>query len=325
MSLESAVRSSIVIAGPTAIGKTALALELSRIHPNTYEILSADSIQVYRRFNIGSAKPTPTEQLEIPFHGIDIVDPDKDFTLVNYKDLAVEVLLSIVGRGHIPLIVGGTGLYIRAITPGLGIPDVEPNEAYRKELAAEAAEVGSPILHARLTAVDQASADRIHPNDLKRIIRGLEVFHLTGRTLTAWHAEDQQNPKLVPFRYIVLNRDRDAIYRQIDCRVDAMYESGLIDEVAALRAEGYPPSLKPMTSVGYLQANKIIDGEVALDVGIELTKNATHQYARRQLILFRCEPVTDWINVEGLSIRSVAKSLVSTVLRCPWVDNESKK
>jgi tRNA dimethylallyltransferase len=310
---EDAVGSSIVIAGPTAIGKTAVALEISRTFPDRFEIVSADSVQVYRRFDIGSAKPTPEERKAASFHLVDFVDPDADFTLVDYQTLALAALANIVSRGKIPLIVGGTGLYIRAIAQGLGVPLAVPNERLRAHLTEKARVEGRKSLHEQLISVDPESAARIHENDLKRIVRALEVFELTGRTLSSWHQEDKERPRNAPRKYIVLNRDRDRLYHLIDLRAAQMFADGIIGEVESLRKEGYPPTLKPMQAVGYLQANLVLKGKVPIEQAIELTQNATHQFARRQLIWFRGEPGTHWIEVEGMGVEEMANKVVDIV------------
>jgi len=313
MSMQSLIGSSVVISGPTAIGKTAIAIEMVRERPEKFEILSADSIQAYRRFDIGSAKPTTEERAESHFHLIDVVDPDGDFTVVDFLALAHEALAGIFERNRIPLIVGGAGLYIRALTDGIGIPNAGPDIDLRKALLGEAAAVGTPELHKQLALIDQDSAAKIHPNDLKRIIRALEVFKLTGRPLSSWHQEDQKREKVAPRFYFALDRDRDKLYAQIDQRVDDMFRKGLVEEVKQLRADGYGADLKPMTSVGYFQANKIIDGQLTVCDGIELAKTATHQYARRQLIWFRREPVDNWINLEGCTEIDVATKILEKI------------
>jgi tRNA dimethylallyltransferase len=306
----SGLESSLVIAGPTAIGKTSVALAMARRRPGRFEIISADSVQIYRRFDIGSAKPTTAERAGAPFHLVDIADPDEDFTLVDFQSAATDAISSILRRGNIPLIVGGTGLYIRSIVKGLGVPIAGPDTALRAELNQTAATFGSQALHERLLAIDQISAERIHQNDLKRIIRALEVFYLTGRPLSGWHQQDVARPRGRPLGYIVLNRDRDNLYQTIDKRVESMFAEGLLDEVAGLRKDGYSAALKPMTSVGYQQANAVFDCSLSLPDAIELTKAATRQYARRQLIWFRGEEVSDWIDVEENTADSIAEKIL---------------
>jgi len=310
MSRESLVGTSIVVAGPTAIGKTAVAIEMSRLIPGRFEILSADSIQAYRRFDIGSAKPTRLERAEVPFHLIDIVDPDNDFTLVDYQSAAYEAIGSIVSKGKIPLIVGGTGLYIRAIIRGLGVPVAGPDEKLRAELTGIAADEGTLVLHQRLVVVDPESAVRIHQNDLKRIVRALEVFTLSGRTLSSWHAEDAARERCAPLKYFVLDRDRGRLYESINSRAEAMFQGGIVEEVIALRSDGYSPELKPMTSLGYQQANFVVDNKMTIQEAVELTKSATRHYARRQLIWYRGEDNVEWKDVEGKTAGDVAAELI---------------
>ena len=315
MSLKPPIESSIVIVGPTAIGKTAVAVEMARERPNTFEIVSADSIQVYQQFDLGSAKPTVEERSVVPFHLVDVAAPDSGFTVVDFVSLATSALESIVSRGKIPLIVGGAGLYVRALIKGLGIPIAGPDPDLRRILSEEAALSGSPSLHAKLQTVDPITAGNLHPNDLKRIIRALEVFELSGRPLSEWHEEDRQRPSASPRLYVALDREREKLYEQIDGRVDSMFESGLMDEVRSLRLAGYGADLKPMTSVGYLQANMALDGVVSELDARTLAKNATHQYARRQLIWFRQEPVTSWIKMDDLSAQQAALVLLQKIER----------
>jgi tRNA dimethylallyltransferase len=310
MLVSQAVALSVVIAGPTAIGKTAVAVAMAAAVPGRFEIVSADSVQTYRKFDIGSAKPTAAERAAVPFHLVDVVDPDEDFTLVDYQEKASAAIADIVARGKTPLIVGGTGLYIRSIISGLGVPITGPDEGLRAQLSAVADAEGTSALHEQLKDVDPISAAKIHENDLKRIIRALEVFKLSGRPLSVWHQEDAAREKGQPLAYFALDRDRANLYALIDDRARKMFQEGIIEETAALRTEGYSPTLKPMTALGYLQANKALDGEVTVDEAAALTMAATHHYARRQLIWFRGEGQAVQTNVEGQSVEGVAGRLL---------------
>jgi tRNA dimethylallyltransferase len=313
MSLKNAVGSAIVLAGPTAIGKTAVAVCLAKAFPEQIEVVSADSIQVYRRFDIGSAKPDQADREAVPFHLVDVAEPDQDFSLVDYQKMASESIQSIVGRGKIPLVVGGTGLYIKSVTKGLGIPLAGPDEGIRAKYREIAIRDGAVCLHQLLVNVDVESARRIHANDNKRIIRALEVFELTGRPLSVWHNEDAQRQTLKPRKYFVLDRDRQQLYSAIDRRAEEIFANGIVGEVETLRSSGYSQDLKPMMSLGYLQANRVVDGLLDLNEAIELTKVATHQYARRQLIWFRGEPDTTWIDTENSSVTDIANKLAQAI------------
>jgi tRNA dimethylallyltransferase len=310
MLLSHAIGRTIVIAGPTAIGKTAAALALARQNPGQFEIVSADSIQAYRRFDIGSAKPTMAERLELRFHLIDVAEPDQDFTLVDYQTLAYAAMTDIVGRGKTPILVGGTGLYVRSIISGLGVPLAGPDQALRSKMVELALSQGNTALHQQLAAIDPESAERIHENDLKRTIRALEVFKLSGRPLSSWHREDASRERNAPRAYFVLDRNRANLYAKIDERSETMFEQGIIEETASLRAEGYSAGLKPMTALGYLQANQVLDDQISMAEAAALTKAATRQYARRQLIWFRGEKGVRWIDVEVMSSDDVAEAIL---------------
>ena len=291
-----------LILGPTGVGKTSLALQIAEAAGA--EILSADSMAVYRRMDIGTAKPTAAERARIPHHLIDVVDPDEPFTAADFAARAREIIQDRAARGIPILVVGGTGLYVRALIHGLfeGPPaDLD----LRARLEAE--EAASPgALHRRLAEVDAEAAERLHPHDLVRLVRALEVFSTTGRTLTAWIAAHRFSDEPFDALKLVLTRERAELVTRIDARVDAMMGEGLLEEVRGLLAAGYGPDLKPMKGLGYLHmARHLVDG-TPLEEEVRLLKRDTRRFARRQMTWMRGEAGARFVPVEareGLAAR----------------------
>jgi tRNA dimethylallyltransferase len=273
------------IVGPTAVGKTALAVALAQRYGG--EIISADSRQVYRLMEIGTAKPTLTEQAAARHHLIDIRDPDEDFSLATYQDLAETTIAAVVARGRMPLLVGGTGQYLAAVLEGWQIPRVAPQPALRAALEQEAVTQGVATLHARLAKLDPAAATQIGPNNLRRIVRALEVYEVSGRPIS-----EQQTRRPPPYRLrtIWLNRPREQLYMRADARVEAMLAAGLVEEVAGLVGRGYSWELPAMSSLGYLQLRPYLEGTTSLAACVERLKFDTHSFIRRQLAWFRRLP-----------------------------------
>jgi len=301
----------IGIVGPTAIGKTAVGLELAEKLGGEAEILSADSMQVYRRMDIGAAKPTEEEKARATFHAIDLVDPDEDFTLADFQAVAEVSFDEIARRGRVALLVGGTGLYVRAITTNLEIPQSPPEPALRERWRQFAIQHGQEALHMELARIDPQSAARIHVNDTKRIIRALEVYEKTGQPLSTWHAENRRRSEGDNRRQVLfaLNCNRATLYEAIEQRVDRMILDGFVDEVKGLRSEGYSPSLKPMQALGYKQVNSYLDGEITLETAIDAVKKETRHFARRQLIWFRADKRLNWISTDGLTPNAIAEQI----------------
>ncbi|MBX0327162.1 tRNA (adenosine(37)-N6)-dimethylallyltransferase MiaA [Oscillochloris sp. ZM17-4] len=282
------------IVGPTAVGKTALAVALARRVGG--EIVSADSRQIYRQMDIGTAKPSAEELAAAPHHLVDIRDPDEEFSLATYQDLALAAIADIVARGRAPLLVGGTGQYLAALLEGWQIPRVPPQPALRADLERQAAELGAGALHARLAEVDPAAAAQIAPTNLRRVIRALEVYMVSGETISA---QQTRVPPPYAIRTIWLQRDREEIYRRADARVDAMLAAGLADEVAGLRARGYGWELPSMSSLGYIQLRPFLEGEASLEACAERLKFDTHSFIRRQGAWFRRLPNLEAWEPEG--------------------------
>lgn len=272
----------VAIVGPTAVGKSELALHLAELFP--LEIVSADSRQIYRHMDIGTGKPTVAERQSVPHHLIDIVDPDEDFSLAMYHELALEAINDVHSRGTLPLLVGGSGLYVWSLIEGWTIPQVTPDREQRRILEARADQEGSNTLHRELQAVDPVAAAKIGPRNARRIIRALEIFRATGR-----RPSDQQGKSQPRFCTMIigLNRERQELYRRIDSRVDHMVEAGLVDEVQQLLRRGYSSSLPSMSGIGYRQMGQFLQGEMTLSQATGRMKVETHRLARHQHAWFR--------------------------------------
>ncbi len=283
----------IVICGPTAVGKTALALQLAGRYP--IEVISADSRQVYRLMDIGTAKPTPEERVAVPHHLLGVVWPDEPFDAARYAELAATAIDGVLARGKIPVLVGGTGLYIRVLTEGLA--EVPPADcALRAHLHQEAERFGAPELHRRLVAVDPAAASILHPNDLVRIVRALEVFTLTGHPLSTFQREHGFQDHRYRLLKLGLTMERNDLYQRIDQRAVAMFAGGLFEETEGLLRAGYAPELKSMQTIGYREAARFLRGEISKDQALADLQQATRRYAKRQLTWFRADPEMIWVD-----------------------------
>lgn len=292
--LGAALPPLVVILGPTGVGKTALSLDLCRICCG--EVISADSRQIYRGMDIGTAKASPAERAVAPHHLLDIRDPDEMFTVAEYQQLAYAAIEAVHARGNTPLLVGGTALYIRAVVEGLRIPAAPPDPVLRAELEARLAQEGVAALFAQLQALDPATAAQIDARNPRRVLRSLEIFLLTGHAKVALEGSDPP-----PYRIIVigLTRPRDALYARIDQRVDAMLAGGLIEETRRLLARGYDPRLPAMTSLGYRECIDYLAGRCDLATAAARIKYATHRYVRHQTTWFRKLPGIHWFNLEA--------------------------
>lgn len=272
----------IVIVGPTAVGKSELALHLAQ-HFNA-EIISADSRQVYRYMDIGTNKPSPAERAAAPHHAIDVVDPDESFSLAVYHQLAAGAMNAIRDRGRVPLLVGGTGLYVWSLIEGWKIPPAQPDHELRRRLEARARHEGGHSLHQELQDIDPVAAVRIDPDNTRRIIRALEIYSATG------DLPSQLRRRATPgFAVLIigLTQERGGLYRRVDCRVDRMIRDGLVEEVEQLLKRGYDPSLPSMSGIGYRQIVELLRGEVTLPEAVAKTKYETHRLVRHQYAWFR--------------------------------------
>ncbi len=298
----------LVICGPTASGKTALAAALAQRLGG--EVVSADSMQVYRRMDIGTAKPTPDETRGIPHHMIDVADPEENYSVARYVQDAVPIVDGILARGKLPIVAGGTGLYIDHLVAGRQFAPFEADSGLRKHLQNRAAEEGLPALRTELERIDPAAAVRIHPNDEKRTIRALEVFLSTGKTITQHDAESRALPNRYAPLTIALNfQERSWLWERIDRRVDEMMERGLEREVRELLASGVSPSCTAMQAIGYKELLPALAGERTLEEAAEEIKLRSRQYAKRQLTWFRRNREAHWYNWEKIPNFSAALAL----------------
>jgi tRNA dimethylallyltransferase len=301
----------VAIVGPTAIGKTELALSLARTFNG--EIVNADSRQVYRYMDIGTAKPGPQELESIPHHLIDIVDPDEDFNLALYQPLAYGAIEDIQKRGKLPLLVGGSGLYVWSVSEGWQIPRVSPDPALRRQLEDRAAGEGVDELYQELQRIDPVAAGKIDRRNVRRVIRALEVCQATGSF------SQFQGKKPPGFETLVfgMTTDRDELYRRIDQRVDKMIERGLVAEVKDLTDRGYGFELPAMSSVGYKQIGRFIQGELELSVAVQQIKYETHRFARHQYAWFRLDNQRiRWFNIQGQVEENIIPLMEREIARC---------
>lgn len=283
----------IVLTGPTAVGKTALSIALAKEIGG--EIISADSMQVYRYMDIGSAKISKEEMQGVPHHLIDVLDPSEEFHVYRFQQMAKEAVNEIYQKGHIPIVAGGTGFYIQALLYDIDFSTEEDHTALRAELEKTAAEKGSAYLHEQLKEIDPVSAQEIHPNNQKRIIRALEFYRLNGAKISDHNQMQRQKEAAYDFRYFVLNDDRARLYQRIEERVDEMLEKGLLNEVKRLKEMGYQRDLVSMQGLGYKELLSHLAGECTLDEAIYLIKRNTRRFAKRQLTWFKRERNIIWL------------------------------
>lgn len=283
----------ITIAGPTASGKTALSIQLAKEIAG--EIVSCDSMQVYKDMDIGTAKPTLEEQAGIPHHMLSVAEPWEDFSVSRYCAMADPIVEDILRRGKTPIIVGGTGLYMDALIRGNAFAPC-PSTGRREELEALAASQGIEAVIEKLREVDPESAARLHPSDQKRIIRAMEVYLETGMTITEHNRKTQEiPPKYQPIRFALTDRQRQTLYDRIDRRVDAMVEAGLMEEIQGLLARGIPEKCTAMQAIGYKEFVAALHGESTLDEAAQQVKQSSRRYAKRQLTWFRRNPENIWL------------------------------
>jgi len=286
----------IVICGPTGSGKTAAAIELA-VRFNA-EIINADSMQIYRYMDIGTAKPTGLEQQQVRHHLVDVAAPDEPFNAARYAGMARDLIGRLQAEGIVPFVVGGTGLYIKALLKGL-FPVRPADPALRSRLKKEAAVQGAPSLHRRLEGCDPETARRIHPHDTYRILRALEIFELTGRPISQFQSDHGFSQKPYAVLKIGLDIDRTELYARINGRVDHMLSAGLLQEVQNLLARGYAPSLKSMQSIGYRHLVDFIQGRLSWPEALRTFQRDTRRYAKRQLTWFKADTEIHWVAAEN--------------------------
>ncbi len=286
----------VVLTGPTAVGKTKASIGLAKEIGG--EIISADSMQVYRHMDIGSAKIRPEEMEGIPHYLVDELEPWEEFHVVRFQQMAKAALEKIYARGHIPIVVGGTGFYIQALLYDIDFSENDGDDSYRRSLEEEARTLGGERLHDRLKEVDPKAAVQIHAHNVKRVIRALEFYHQTGQPISEHNERERQRESPYRFVYFVLNDDRKKLYHRIDRRVDKMLEDGLADEVKALREMGCTRQMVSMQGLGYKEILAYLCGEMSLDEAVYTLKRDTRHFAKRQITWFKREKEVIWMNKE---------------------------
>jgi tRNA dimethylallyltransferase len=288
----------VVICGPTGIGKTSGAITLAETCNG--EIVGADSMQIYRLMEIGTAKPTPEEQARIPHHLIDIITPEVSFDAAQYEKIARKIISDLHERGKLPIVTGGTGFYNKALTQGL-FDTIPHDPEVRKRLKEEADTLGGDTLHNRLLTCDPETARKLHPNDTYRVVRALEVFETTGKPLSFHHKAHRFSGRHYRQLKIGLTIPREALYERINSRVDLMLQAGLLDEVRTLLEKGYGPELKSMQSIGYRHMVDFIAGRLDWQETVRTMKRDTRRYAKRQMVWFKADPEIHWLAPDQLT------------------------
>ena len=305
----------LAVAGPTASGKSSLALAICEEFAG--ELVSCDSMQIYRRMDIGTAKPTPEEMARVPHHLIDICEPDEDFSAATFAEVATKAIDDVLLRGKLPVLCGGTGLYLDSVLKGVEYGEMEPDLAFRAEMQACAEKNGADALHDKLKALDPEAAEAIHPNNIKRVIRALEIIRLSGMSKTEW--DKQALRRETPYRETVIAldyRDRETLYRRIELRVDQMFEMGLVEEARALYEAGYlAPDTTAGGAIGYKELLGYLRGEMTLEEAKGTLKTATRHYAKRQLTWLRKNPAVHWFYPDDYTSQTDFTSAVFDFIR----------
>ena len=301
----------VVITGPTAVGKSEIAVELALKFNG--EIISADSVQLYKYFNIGAAKLTKEEQKGIPHHLFDILEPDQPFSVAEYQKLARKKIQEINERGKLPFLVGGTGLYIQSVIDPYEFPETTGHEEIRKKLRKIWSQGGKEELYQRLQKIDPDAAQRIHPNDFRRISRALEVYYLTGKTISSYISKRKKS--FYNLAMVGLTRKRTELYHRIEARVDKMFADGLVEEVKSILDMGYDPKIKPLQSLGYKQVVEYLMGDCDQAEAIASTKKATRNYAKRQLTWFRRDDRIHWFSLSEEGKQHLLKRIALDICR----------
>ena len=297
-------RPLVILTGPTAVGKTAASIGLAKAIGG--EIISADSMQVYKEMDIGSAKIRPEEMDGVPHHLVDVLDPSENFNVVLFQQMAKEAMEGIYARGRIPVLVGGTGFYIQAVTGDIDFTVHGEDTTYRRMLEEKAKTEGAQVLHEMLAAVDPASAEAIHANNVKRVIRALEYYQQTGKPISQHNEEQRQKESPYNLAYFVLNDDRSRLYERIDARIDQMLDEGLIDEVKALKEMGYHKGMVSMQGLGYKEILSYLDGTWSLEEAVYVLKRDTRHFAKRQITWFKRERDVIWLNKNEFDYKNEA-------------------
>ena len=292
--MKSAKKPLIILTGPTAVGKTALSIKLAKAIDGA--IISADSMQVYRGMDIGSAKITKEEMDGVDHYLIDVLDPDEEFHVVRFQEMAKAAMDEIYQKGKIPILTGGTGFYIQSVLYDIDFTSQDEDTVFRNRLEDLANQQGNEVLHDMLRAVDPVSAEKIHANNRKRVIRALEFYEKTKTPISEHNEAEAAKESPYAFCYFVLNDDREKVYERIKRRIDLMLEAGLIEEVKCLQEKGYHKSMVSMQGLGYKEILAYLEGEISLEEAIYILKRDTRHFAKRQLTWFRREKDVTWID-----------------------------
>ena len=302
----------LVLAGPTGVGKTELSINLAKRLNG--EIISADSMQIYEYMDIGSAKVTEEEMQGIKHHLIDVVDPGQEFSVSDFKDMGEKALKEIYAKGKLPMIVGGTGLYINSLTCNMNFTESEKDDEYRKELNALAEEKGNVYVHELLKDIDPISYKNIHPNNRKRVIRALEVYKLTGQPFSSYNAGEKLYDSNYDIHFYVLTMDREKLYERINKRVDIMMEKGLLEECIKLKEMGYTSSMQSMQGIGYKEILYYLEGKISLEDAVDMIKQGSRNYAKRQLTWFRRDPRAIFLDKDVLSEEEIIDKISNDMM-----------
>lgn len=303
----------IILTGPTAVGKTKASIGLAKAIGG--EIISADSMQVYRHMDIGSAKITKEEMADVPHYLIDVLEPEEEFHVVRFQQMAKAAMADIYSRGKIPIIVGGTGFYIQALLYDIDFTENEGDSVYREKLEALAKEKGAAYLHGQLAMVDPKSAEEIHANNIKRVIRALEFYHQTGQKISEHNERERQKESPYQFCYFVLNDRRECLYERIDQRVDQMIRNGLVQEVQTLKERGCTKQMVSMQGLGYKEIFSYLEGGCSLEEAVYIIKRDTRHFAKRQLTWFKRERDVIWVQKDELNYddKKLLQSLLESI------------
>ena len=303
----------IILTGPTAVGKTKASIGLAKAIGG--EIISADSMQVYRHMDIGSAKITKEEMADVPHYLIDVLEPEEEFHVVRFQQMAKAAMADIYSRGKIPIIVGGTGFYIQALLYDIDFTENEGDSVYREKLEALAKEKGAAYLHGQLAMVDPKSAEEIHANNIKRVIRALEYYHQTGQKISEHNERERQKESPYQFCYFVLNDRRECLYERIDQRVDQMIRNGLVQEVQTLKERGCTKQMVSMQGLGYKEIFSYLEGDCSLEEAVYIIKRDTRHFAKRQLTWFKRERDVIWVQKDELNYddKKLLQSLLESI------------
>ncbi|MDF2870693.1 MAG: hypothetical protein K0R05_2268 [Anaerocolumna sp.] len=314
----------IILTGPTAVGKTELSIELAKAVDG--EIISADSMQVYKHMDIGTAKIKQSDMQGVTHYLIDELEPEEEFNVVKFQEYALKYMEDIYKRGKLPILVGGTGFYIQAVLNGIDFKEAKEDNTYRDSLLVQATEKGADYLHEQLKNVDPAAAEAIHPNNVKRVIRALEYYNQTGDLISAHNEEQKQKDSPYNFCYFVLNRDREVLYDRINKRVDLMVEEGLVNEVKSLLDNGCTGNLVSMQGLGYKEIISHLNGEYSLSEAINNIKQETRHFAKRQITWFKREKEVIWIQKEDYqNDEDILKALLSHIKDKGIIEKERQR